>query len=217
LSGELEATKLSIFSKIARLKQWLSRPDAPKFLEQCRKIFDKAFGVLSGLEDDGNEPIIAESAFVAIPKELKSVLSDSQLNSIHGKVALRAYHKFEDVMFARSSTHIGSSLIFFHPDGNLNKSPTPGTIEFIVARRNSSVVYVVRRQQPSPAGTIDPFRRYPDFQAAVYSTSLSDTREIVDPSWVTSHYARWHMDQHRAVILMLSPVNFVKQIDKNKT
>lgn len=169
------------------------------------------------MEDDGDDPMIAESAFVAIPKELKSVLSKSQLNSIHGKVALRAYHKFEDVMFARSSTHIGSSLIFFHPDGNLNKSPVPGTIEYIVAHWNSSVVYVVRRQQPSPAGTIDPFTRYPDFPAAVYSTSLSDMREIVNPSWVTSHYARWHMDEHHAVILMLSRVNFVKQIGKNKT
>src|ERR1700761_4435228 len=136
----------SSFSKAAKLKHWLSRPDCPKFLQECKLVFDKAFRKQDDLE---LEKPIAVSAFVAVPSDLKSLLSDH-------KIALRARHRFDKTIFSCHRTHVGSSLIMFHRKGDRTTSLVPGSIEYIIARPTLPVLYAVRQQMPAP-GTVDPY------------------------------------------------------------
>jgi hypothetical protein len=200
--GELESSMLSSFTRAAKLKRWLARPDCPQVLKECKHLFDKAFGVFTNtdLEED-----LAESAFGPVPQALRSIVPDR-------KVALRARHKFDNVFFCRNSTHLGNSLVLFRPHGKPTTPLVPGTIEYIVVRPDSSVLYAVRRQLPAPPGTIDPFLPYPHFHASIYSTLLSDVLEAVSPEWVLCHYARWNMDENRAVVLTLSRVSSLPNI-----
>ena len=168
------------FSRAARLKHWLSRPDQPRVLKQCKNVFDKAFGVLIHPELD--EDTIPPSAFGPVPDILRPIVPDH-------KIALRAYHKFDNVTFSCCSTHVGNSLILFYPGGSRITSPVPGTIEYIIVRQDSTVRYAIRQQLPAPTGTIDPFLPYRHFRATIYSTSLSSTLELIPSDWVMSHFA----------------------------
>jgi hypothetical protein len=195
--GQLEATMGASFIKAAKLKHWLAHPDCPKFLKECKSVFDKAFG---SAKITSHPEIIAKSAFGPVPDDLRNIISDQ-------KVALRARHKFDNAFFCRSSTHVGNSLVLFYPDGNLSATPVAGSIEYIVAKPNDDIVYVVCPQLPAPPGTLDPFRFYPHFSAKIYSPKLSEQRQVIRPDWVISHYARWNMDKDRAVVLTLSRVS----------
>lgn len=143
---------------------------------------------------------IAQSAFHPVPEALKNIISEC-------KVALRARHKFDNTFFRRSSTHVGNSLILFYPDGDNAKTPVPGSIEYIVAKPNNDIVYIVRPQLPAPPHAHNPFRFYPDFPAKIYSPDLSNQSQVIRPDWVISHYARWNLDKDRAVVLTLSRVS----------
>jgi hypothetical protein len=197
--GELEATMLSVYSKAARLKQWLSRPDCPPFLRECKNVLDKLFTrTLDDDVNDADEPNLPASAFQPIPSELQQFIRDKT-------VAIRARHRYNNVIFARSSTHIGNSLVLFHPDGNIASPPFPASIQYIMANADGSVKYAVRRQQPLEHSS-NPFRFYLHFPASIYSTSLSSTLEVIEPQWVISHYARLRLDESRCIVLALSRV-----------
>ena len=185
------------FIKAAKLRHWLARPDCPEFLKECKVVFDKAFGNARTTSDP--ETII-ESAFWPVPETLRSIISEH-------KVALRAWHKYDDAFFCRSSTHVGNSLVLFYPDGDESETPIPGSIEYIVAKPNNKVVYVVRPQLAAPLDALNPFRFYHHFPAKIYSPNLSNQRQVVQPNWVILHYARWNLDKNRAVILTLSRVS----------
>jgi len=195
--GELEATMGASFIKAAKLRHWLARPDCPEFLKECKIVFDKAFG---SEWNTSNSETIAESAFRPVPNALEGIISER-------RVALRARHKFDNAFFCCSSTHVGNSLILFYPGGNRSETPVPGSIEYIVAKPNNDIVYVVRRQLPAPPGALDPFRFYLHFPAKIYSPELSKQRQVIQPEWVFSHYARWNFDKDRAVVLTLSRVS----------
>ena len=177
--GELEATMGASFIKAARLKHWLACPDCPKFLKECKIVFDKAYGSARTTSDP---EIIAESVFRPIPDALKGIISERQ-------AALCAHHKFDNAFFCRSSTHVGNSLVLFYPGGNHSETPIPGSIEYIVAKPNNDIVYVVRLQLPAPPGALDPFRFYLHFPAKIYSSELSKQRLVIRPAWMTSHYS----------------------------
>jgi hypothetical protein len=195
--GELEATMGASFIKAAKLKHWLARPDCPEFLKECKIVFDKAFGSTWTKSDS---EIIAESAFCPVPDALKGIISER-------RVALRARHKFDNTFFCRSSTHVGNSLVLFYPGDNPSETPVPGSIEYIVAKPNKDIVYVVRQQLPAPPGALDLFRFYSHFPAKIYSRELSKQRQVIRPASVLSHYARWNFDKGRAVVLTLSRVS----------
>jgi len=194
---------LSTYSKAAKLRLWLACPDCPDFLRECKEIFNAAFPNRKPNETDIDN--MAESAYGPVPTELRPLISGCQ-------VALWARHRFNGVVFARSSTHVGNSLVMFHPDGNLSVSPTPASIKYIVVlpKVNGSrqTLYTVHRQLEITEGSIDPFTPYtPYFPAKVYSTNLSTNLELISPDWVLSHYARWHLDRDRAAVLTLSRVS----------
>ena len=194
---------LSTYSKAAKLRLWLARPDCPDFIRECKNIFNAAFPNRKPNETDNDD--MAESAYGPVPTELRPLISECQ-------VALRARHRFNSVVFARSSTHVGNSLVMFHPEGNTSISPTPASIKYIVVLPEVNglqrTLYTVYRQLETTPGSIDPFAPYaPYFPAKVYSTNLSPNLELISPDWVLSHYARWQLDRDRAVVLTLSRVS----------
>ena len=157
--GKLEATMGATFLKATKLKHWLVRPDCPEFLKECKIVFDKAFGSTWTKSDS---EIIAKSAFCPVPDALKGIISERW-------VALRARHKFDGTFFCHSSTHVGNSLVLFYPGNNRLETPVPGSTEYIVAKPNNDIVYVVRQQLPAPPGALDLFRFYLHFSAKIYS------------------------------------------------
>ena len=115
-------------------------------------------------------------------------------------------HHFDNIIFSQMSTHLVNSLIIFYPSGDCSNQPVPRLIHYIVAQEGGEVVYVIRRQQPSSPGMIDPFSNYPHFHAKVYSTVLSEILEVVQPEWVLLHYAWWDFNDKHTVVLSLSCV-----------
>lgn len=192
--GQLESTKLFSLLQSGKLKRWLWRPDAPMIIKESQTFFDRAFG------NRPNEDIIpAESAFKPVPPALRGIIRAK-------KVALQARHCMDDTIFACASTHMGNSLVMFYPSGNRSQPPCPGSIQFIVTHEDMHVVYVVQRQMPITLDVQDNFSVYPHFHAKLYSTVLSTSYEIIEPSWVMSHYARWDVNKEHSVVLNLSRV-----------
>ena len=116
-TGQLESTMTLSYLKAGRLKQWIGRPDCPAFLQECKILFNKAFGRKS------ND--CPPSAFGPVPEPLKAM--------VHGiQIALRATHVVNGIIYSHCSTHVGNSLVVFYPGGNRSLPPVPGSIQHIV-------------------------------------------------------------------------------------
>lgn len=185
---------MHVHIKKSKIKQWLSHPECPAFIKQCKNIFDKALGTA------GKEKTPAESAFVSTPRNLRSLFPDTT-------IALLARHVIGELMFSRRSTHIGNSLILYYPGGRKNLPTVPGSIEYIIARKNQPPVFAVHRQLPAPPGSIDPFKPYAHFHASVFSATLSPDLILVQLDWVKSHYGRWKMNDKVVAVLPLARVS----------
>ncbi|KAH9940334.1 hypothetical protein B0H21DRAFT_659818, partial [Amylocystis lapponica] len=87
------------------LRRWLSRPDCPPALRECKVLFDKVFhGADTPVEDE----------------------------AIMSAVTLAARLKHRGVIFTRHSTHVGNSLVFFYPEGDrTRRRPVPGSIKYV--------------------------------------------------------------------------------------
>ncbi|KAF8176789.1 hypothetical protein BJ912DRAFT_857258 [Pholiota molesta] len=172
------------FLRGVKLRHWLSRPDCPPALKKCKVVFDNAFGKRETVDAMSHNPDSYQS------------------------VRLRARYTHNDTIYTRSSTHVGNSLILFYPNGNRSKKLVPGCIKYIIDE-DQRKLFAVNRQVPAPPGTVDPFRFYSHFPAVIYSTDLSPDLELISPEWVGTHYARWCMDDNRAVVLNLSRVRYL--------
>jgi hypothetical protein len=106
--------------------------------------------------------------------DLKEVFTPPDLQHLvkHPKVVLSARHRHDGVMYARSSTHVGNSLIYFYLDGNRKSSAIHGSIKYIVKCKSGSFRFAVQRQLPLPSGVTDPFTPYPHFPAKLCSSQL---------------------------------------------
>jgi hypothetical protein len=194
---------LRSFIKAASLKRWLGRSDCPPAIKECKVLFDKAYASkkdeypgLAPLGDDIEES--NEQRFVSVPSDLQPLINGS-------KVMLRARCHLHGVVYARSSTHLGNSLVHFYPGGNKSSPPIPGSIKYIFATQNT-VAFAVQRHLNMRPGTVDPFAAYPDFPARLYASTLADELEVVELDWVTCHFARWQISSEHVVVLSLSKV-----------
>jgi hypothetical protein len=143
--------------------------------------------------------------------DLKDVFTPPDLQHLvtHPKVVLSARYRHNGVMYARSSTHVGNSLVYFYPDGDRNSSAIHGSIKYIFKSKSNSFRFAVQRQLPLPSGVTDPFAPYPHFPAMLCSSQLQSALDIVEVDWVITHYARWEMSQMLAVVLTLYRVSFL--------
>lgn len=110
------------------------------------------------------------------------------------------------MIFSKESTHIGNSLVLYHPNGDKKLSLVPASIQDIVETAGM-VTVSIRRQAPatiSPAA--DPFSPYPHFPAKLYSRNLEITVEQIPLDWILCHFARFSWSEEHAVVLSLSRV-----------
>jgi hypothetical protein len=202
--SQLHVTLTHTFIRAGNLKRWLASSECPEILRYCKAIFDKAFS--QNLQDEsaanGDEDMKPNPQKQRTPDDLKNL---SRSNT----VALQAHHHHNGVVFSRSSTHMGNSLIHFYPNGSKLLSPVPGAITYIYHTDGAPITYAVRRQLPkaTPPVSPDPYQAYPNFPAKLYSAALSENLEMVKPEWVLAHYARWRLSPSDVVVLSLSRVS----------
>lgn len=179
----------------ASLRRWLARADCPAVIKACKTLFDKAFSPKSEdlLGDDGND-----LGVVTLPSDLRNAT-----NLL--KASLMARCRFRGFIYSRSSTHLGNSLVLFHKGGDRRLSPVPGCIKHIY-RHQSTTYLAVQRYEDIEHGTADPFAKYPYFPAKLYSSTLADPLEIIQPEWIHSHFALWEFSPSQVVVLSLSHV-----------
>lgn len=199
--SQLHVTLTRTFIRAGHLKRWLASSECPEILRYCKSIFDKAFG--QNLEHDSpandDDDMKPNPQKQRTPDDLKHLIRSNT-------VTLQAHHRHNGVVFSRSSTHMGNSLIYFYPSGSKSLSPVPGSITYIYHTDDTPITYTVRRQLPTPPFTLDPFQAYPNFPAKLYSSALSENLETVRLEWVVAHYARWRLNPSEVVVVSLSRV-----------
>lgn len=196
------------FLRAAKLRRWLNRPDCPEALRQVKHFFDKAYGSCnfnSTPESDGttkhHTPTSKPSP--SIPADLLPLLPQDDLC----RLTLVARCKHEGRTLARSSTHIGNSLILYHTQEQLSAAEY-GSIKYI-GQVGQRFVLAVRRHLPTSRS--DPFKHYPDFPATTRSAQLGPL-ELIDQASVICHFVRWKMPTGDVVVLPLYKVREVLSI-----
>ncbi|KAI5993442.1 hypothetical protein EDD15DRAFT_2437983 [Pisolithus albus] len=145
-SGELEETMMLSYLKAARLRAWLSGPRCPTAVQECKILLDRAYRLTEVEDNFGNDP---DDESVQVPTSAVPTATPEDLyHIVHQRtVVLRAHLRHEGVIYSRSSTHIGNSLIMFYPQGVRTSSPVPGSIKYIfgsaASNHEKSVVKVV--------------------------------------------------------------------------
>ena len=208
LLGQMEGSLLQSFIAASKLRRWLARPDAPHFIKECKLLFDKAFGA------SHKESAILDDAATA-RKKLSETPPDLQLLVAAPQVSLRAHVHHAGRTYSRSSTHLGNSLLLYYPGGDPTAPVRAGSIKYIYAD-GATVHLAVNAQVSVPAGTRNPYERYPDFHASLYSTSLNAELEVVELSWIVGHYARWTMNDDLCVVIALLQVSNIFSSCVNK-
>lgn len=199
----MEATIFRSYVRGANFRRWLRRPDCPAIMQECRKLFDLAFAPKERFGSDGHHTKGDSLPFVNAPADLAT--------KVEGKIRLHANFRHNGVVFSRSATHVGNSLISYYPrTGHSSACSVVGSIKYIFTN-HGEIKYAVQRQQLLPAGSPDPFRRYRHFPASLYSSKMEDDLDIVPPNSVICHVARLELpsDSSRAVILKLGMVRTV--------
>jgi hypothetical protein len=205
LLGELENTMLLSYIKAARLRCWLAREERSPAIQECRVLFDRVFNksatnsIRELAEDPMNDTIqVADCAATsAVPEDLYALIRRRM-------AVLRATLKLDGVVYSKASTHLGNSQIFFYPRGDRSLTPVPASIKYIYSTLTGELLFAVQRHLPLDHHHTDPFSMYSDFPAKLYSTDLHSCLENAKVSWVVSHFARWRVSEHSAVILSLS-------------
>lgn len=217
--GQLEPTLLQSFIRAAKLRRWLGRPDCAPAIRECKILFDKGYAPTHnsdnnyyGLGTCGDDLFvdmthvdIEDRRQVPIPNDLSSLIRGKT------KVILQARFKHDGIVYSRSSTHLGNSLIHFYPNG-VKTTLTPGTVKYIIRMTQDHILFAVQRHLDLPHNTLDPFAPYPHFPAKLYSVTLADL-EIVEVDWIVSHFARWQISSEHVVVVSLSKVgiNFCQE------
>lgn len=118
-------------------------------------------------------------------------------------MVLRARHRFNGVIYARASTHLGNSLVLFYPQGDPDSAPIPGSIKEIYSIGGKTSFAVCRYHKPALMDT-DPFSQWPEFPAQIWSTKGDNQLlERVDVLWVHSHFAQLSISNENVVVLDL--------------
>ena len=197
-SGQMESTLLHSFLRAGNLKHWLAKPDCPAVIKECKLLFDKIY--LPKVPEDHSSNIHGDADNAGtmsntIPMDLHSLLASFQHH-----ITIHARLQHNGVMLATSKTHIRNSLVQFYPQGN-QSTLIPGSIKYIY-QESGRFVPAIQQQLPSD-DVSDPYSIYPHFPTKLYSSSLSQELEHVEPDWIYTHYARWKVSCTQSVVLSL--------------
>ena len=200
------------YLKGAKLHAWLSCPDCPPTIQECKVILDQVYNTHThsyALPSDLND--IDSFDDVRVPETWNATYVPEDLQKLihQRKAVLRTHVKTAGgVVYSRCSTHLGNSLILFYPNGNWTSPAVPGCIIYIY-KHEGSLHFAVQRQGVLAPNTPDPFAAYPHFPARMYLSTLEVKLEHVKISWVVSHYAQWTVSKDAVVMLSLSQVSGV--------
>jgi hypothetical protein len=101
----MESTIMKSYMRGANLRRWLKRPDCPEVIRQFKRLFDQAF----------------------TPKKPRENILQ---NTSKSKQLEHAYYTYNSIIFSRSSTHLGNSLVLFYPTPS-STTPVAGSIQKI--------------------------------------------------------------------------------------
>jgi hypothetical protein len=96
-------------------------------------VFNRAFAtekVCVGVDT------LPSSVYGPVPKELRRLIKEHE-------IAFHAQHQASSVVFARSSTHLGNSLILFYSGDDIRLELIPGSIQHIVSPVSKPPFYIV--------------------------------------------------------------------------
>jgi hypothetical protein len=219
--GQLEFTMIRSFVRAVHLKSWLARPDAPPSIKECKDLFDKAFKPSSedpSLTDPGDvrlyQAFATDYSSVEEFHHVQAQIAPSKLPCdlallLNGRnAAVRARITYRNVVFTRSSTHLGNSLIEFTLNGDRTLYPIPGCIKYIFIE-NGRPTFAVHRHLPAEDDAPNPYAPYAAFSIRIYSSKLDLCLERVELEWVTGHFARWSMTENLVAIMSLCDVGVI--------
>ncbi|KAJ6626533.1 hypothetical protein B0H10DRAFT_2211135 [Mycena sp. CBHHK59/15] len=170
---------MNTWIRSANLHRWINRPGCPAALRDFYRLFTLHLGINLG---DRNPPV------------------KSRTKTVEHRPA---HYQYKRVNYSRATTHLGNSLILYLAASGRTWA---GSIKEIIvnASGKGEVRFNVQHQAPLPKGKKDPFKAFPHFPAATYSSKMSDTVISIDPNFIISHCARYNFSKDRAVILNLS-------------
>lgn len=201
LKGDFESIISQTFAKASMLRRWLSSPSRPEEVRRCKELFDKSFA------SETKDYVPSQEDFDFKQASTEPIADDLASICGRGRISQHARWKNNEIVYSRLSTHIGNSQIIFFPRGDRNAQPVPGHIKYIYTQ-DRAVYFAVQQYNACPAGITDPFLRYPNFPARLYSTTLNQSLERIKLESIVGQFAYWQMTEDLAVILKLYKVSY---------
>jgi hypothetical protein len=195
------------FMQRSDLWRWLSRPDSDPLLRQSQELIDRLYGGAKKDDDVHLQEVTQACAEASSDGEITSVPRDFPSKS--KVINMRARFRSNQVIYARSSTHMGNSLISYYTGGDRSRSAVPGSIEHIFEEQGT-VRFAVRRYREYRGQ--DPFAQWPDFPAKMWSLNQQDQLEAVEVSWVVCHFAQYRLAKDFALGKDLQVVLVLDQV-----
>ena len=168
------------FLKATRLCAWLSCPEYPQAIQECKVLLDHAYDNHNVIIDR----LVSDCQPVTVPTDLEKLIK-RRVAILHSCI------KDTGVMYSHSSTHLGNSLILFYSNGNHSSPPVPGCIKYIYEIDNT-ISFAVQQQCALPVGSFDPFILYPYFPARTYTSALLEQCRR-DGLWPIMHDGQFQM------------------------
>ena len=225
--GELEGTMLQTFCVGANLKALLQGPKCPDVLKATVPILEKTWeqdrrtGTIGEVNNLGNAETRStgaakrvslltdeyEAAFKAGFENISKALKDVPKGGLRGAMA----HKRVIIggrTFAKANENLREAEVFFEPLHSSNL--IPGTITGIFSIKDGMdevFVLSVYPRKPAPRGTMNPFTRYPDFGAELWSTELEDKMLCIPTTQPIYHSQRRLWAKGILVLKPIKPVS----------
>lgn len=179
------------FYRGSRLRQWLSRMDAPPVILQCRQILDKIWGL---------QPV---ETTISSDKKFQRQQCCADLRRIVRQNFVLEAHQiyYKGVSYTRTSFHQGNSLITFR---NADGTWTPASIQHIILLAGE-IQLVVKTLSPADEEE-NPFQAFPFFSAKIYSNTFNPEMELVLMSQVRGQYAMYALSNRLSAIVDLAAV-----------
>jgi hypothetical protein len=214
---------LQIFCVGANLKALLQGPKCPDVLKATVPILERKWGQdqrtgtigeVNNLGDAKTRSMGAakrvsfltdeyDAAFKAGFENISKVLKNDPKGGLRGAMA----HKRVTIggrIFAKGNENLSEAEVFFEPLCSNNL--IPGTIVGIFSVQDGEdevFVLSIYPRKPVPSGTANPFTRYPDFGAELWSTELEDRMVCIPTTQPIYHSQR---RQWAKGILVLKPI-----------
>ena len=116
--GQMESTLLLSFLKATKLQHWLSDPQSPSIFKEIKLVFDNIYKS-NNLYNNPHYDSSTDQANldVSTPQSILDDLKNMQIIN-KNKLFIRAHIKLQGISYTCSQTHLGNSLVHFHPDGD---------------------------------------------------------------------------------------------------